>query len=711
MIVTPPDSVRDAVPIAEAAPSREVDRGWIRVWLGGAAGPVLLLGAVTLLGLTVLGVTNSLGNGNDWLSAVALVGTATAIASAWARRREQINWVGPASLLAARLRETAQAGNGAHVAATDRDELDVSFGFEELLAAVAEYEHASSKRLKKAIARAMRPSKLSLRSQSQADLMTHSGLYASPPPDRTDPDASLFGTVQSHEMINRLEPRRLRWLESSPAEQAFVGWKLSELRRKSFLDIVHAEDRERVRLALEEALERGEKHGLVTRLSTAEGKTKVVEMNVGIRYASDRSVLHLRCHLTDVTDKIRAERELKIRTRELLQVNEQLRLINRELEHLKDRYTDLYQNAPAMYFSLNDLGRFIELNDTFLRTLGRDRDELMGASYEVILPAWRRESFRERFAEYQRTGSVDVVTQWVKADGGLIDVLLTGTAILGRDGGLRRSRIVAQDITARQRLEAELQEKNRSLARANDELSLKNREMDEFTYVVSHDLQEPLRTLIAFSDFLLNDCADQLNDSGREYVRYIVDASRRMRSLIQGLLTLSRAGRVTGDFAAVNLNELVAQVRDDLGQLTRDRRGEIRVPEMLPTVWGDRDRLAQLIANLVVNGLKYNRDPNPWVEINADGGDAEGAIRLRVRDNGIGIEPRFHSKIFQLFRRLHGLEEFEGTGAGLAICQKIVHAHNGRIWVESAPGAGSTFHVELPKRGEGGSEPAEAETE
>src|SRR5262249_35210848 len=157
--------------------------------------------------------------------------------------------------------------------------------------------------------------------------------------------------------------------------------------------------------------------------------------------------------------------------------------------------------------------------------------------------------------------------------------------------------------TARHRLEAELKEKNERLARTNEELSRKNREMDEFTYVVSHDLQEPLRTLIAFSDFLLKDCGDRLDSSGQEYVRYLVDASRRMRAMIYGLLHLSRAGKVTGDLEAVNLGEVVEVVKADLGELIRCRGAEVRTTAALPVVWGDRDRLGQLIANLISNGL------------------------------------------------------------------------------------------------------------
>ncbi|MBX6315116.1 MAG: histidine kinase [Isosphaeraceae bacterium] len=245
--------------------------------------------------------------------------------------------------------------------------------------------------------------------------------------------------------------------------------------------------------------------------------------------------------------------------------------------------------------------------------------------------------------------------------------------------------------------EAELREMNERLARINEELIRKNKELDDFSYAVSHDLQEPLRTLIAFSDFLMRDYGDRLDEAGREYVRYLGEASRRMRALIHDLLACARAGRVTREFEPVDLEEVLEAVQTDLAELIRSRGAEVRVQVPLPRVWGDRDRIGQLFANLISNGLKYNRSPVPIVEIGTGPDDRSGQATLWVRDNGIGIDPQFHAKIFQIFRRLHPREEYEGTGAGLAICQKIIQAHGGRIWVESVPGAGSTFYLTLPQ--------------
>lgn len=170
--------------------------------------------------------------------------------------------------------------------------------------------------------------------------------------------------------------------------------------------------------------------------------------------------------------------------------------------------------------------------------------------------------------------------------------------------------------------------------------------------------------------------------------------------MIRDLLELSRAGKTTADFEQVDLNEVVEVVKADLAELLRSKEAEIRVEGQLPTAWGDRDRIGLLLANLVGNGLKYNKNPKPLVEVGGTVAASGRGVAIFIRDNGIGIESRFHDKIFRLFRRLHTREEYEGTGAGLAICQKIVEAHGGRIWVESEPGRGSTFHVTLPGVGE-----------
>jgi light-regulated signal transduction histidine kinase (bacteriophytochrome) len=259
-------------------------------------------------------------------------------------------------------------------------------------------------------------------------------------------------------------------------------------------------------------------------------------------------------------------------------------------------------------------------------------------------------------------------------------------------------------VTERNRLANAVRAKADELQLANERLRRINQELEEFTYVVSHDLKEPLRTLEAFSTFLQQDYGQALGGEGSDYIGHLVAASRRLGLLIDDLLALSRAGKVINTPAAFDLGEAVRVVIADLSDLIHRKGAQVRVEGPLPQVIGDRERVAQLVANLIGNGLKYNQTSLPVVVIgtvNGEGGSSPPTTHRPpstnfVRDNGIGIAPQYHEQIFRLFRRLRRRDEYEGNGAGLAICKKIVEAHGGRIWVESEAGRGSTFYFTLP---------------
>ncbi|QEH37097.1 Phytochrome-like protein cph1 [Aquisphaera giovannonii] len=551
-------------------------------------------------------------------------------------------------------------------------------------------------------------------------VMTRSGLYTmTVPEDSSSGDLARTGEFAITDMVNRLDPVGFRWLDSSPAEQEFLGWPLGDLRDSSFLKIVHPDDRSRVRESFQQAIERGESLGLVFRIKTARGETRAVELNASARYTPEHQISCLRCHLTDVTEKIRAERELRLRSRELTRLNEQLREINRQLEDLKDRYSELYDGVPAMCFSLDAAGRVIECNETFLSVLRRKRGDILGKGFEAFVHPDERERARRRFAVLQERGTIEAEGRWLLAEGGTIDVWVRGKVVRGVGEAGDRVRCVAEDMTAKHRLEAELRETNRSLALANAELSKKNEDLDEFVYVVSHDLQEPLRTLQVYSDFLLRDHADRIDPQGQQLVHHLSDASRRLHAMVNGLLNTARAGKAAGELSDVSFHDLIEIVKADLSARIRERGAEVIVEGPDVSLRGDRWRLQRLFTNLIGNGIKYNRSESPRIVVGVQGvegqhppaADAEAGntsmVRCFVRDNGIGIDPRNHHKIFHIFRRLHSSDEYEGIGAGLAICSKIVQAHGGLIGLESRLGEGATFFVTLPAtpgpslRGEG----------
>jgi signal transduction histidine kinase len=242
-----------------------------------------------------------------------------------------------------------------------------------------------------------------------------------------------------------------------------------------------------------------------------------------------------------------------------------------------------------------------------------------------------------------------------------------------------------------------LEEQSVKLQHRTTALERSNRELEEFASVAAHDLQEPLRKVRAFSDRLMTRFADFLPEQGQSYLQRIHDASERMQRLINDLLTLSRVTTQAVPFEPVSLNDLTAQVLEDLSLLVQETGARIDVGD-LPTLDADPAQMRELLQNLISNAIKYRRpDVSPHVTITADPA-GEGLGSFSVRDNGIGFEAQYAERIFRVFERLHGMGEFEGTGIGLAVCKKIVERHGGSITATSTPGEGSTFAVTLPLR-------------
>ncbi|MEH2174356.1 ATP-binding protein [Nostoc sp.] len=239
------------------------------------------------------------------------------------------------------------------------------------------------------------------------------------------------------------------------------------------------------------------------------------------------------------------------------------------------------------------------------------------------------------------------------------------------------------------------------LASMNFELQRSNEELDSFAYVASHDLKEPLRGIHNYANFLMEDYADVLDNDGIAKLQTLVRLTQRMEDLINSLLHFSRLGRAELIRQSVNLHELVPQVIATLTISRPQSEIEFRIPQPLKSVQGDRAQINELFSNLISNAIKYNDKPKKWVEIGFIEGNGENkvvstSVTFYVRDNGIGIPQEHLDKIFQIFRRLHGRDDFGGgTGVGLTIARKIVERHGGRIWVESTPTEGSTFYFTL----------------
>jgi len=246
------------------------------------------------------------------------------------------------------------------------------------------------------------------------------------------------------------------------------------------------------------------------------------------------------------------------------------------------------------------------------------------------------------------------------------------------------------DITELKQLEESLREKKRNLERSNEKL-------EEFSHVVSHDLKEPLRTVETFSGFLLEDYEDKLDAEGVDYLNTLKRTSSRMRQLINDLLSLASIHMDTKSFDRINTQRMLEEIQEDLE--IRLRGVNLQVATDLPPVKGSRVRIGELFSNLIVNGIKYNDKALPMIRVGwkQDARSNNNSATFFVEDNGIGIESRYQERVFGIFEKLNPREDYEGTGAGLAICKRIVEEHGGTIWVESEVGKGSTFYFTIPR--------------
>ena len=369
------------------------------------------------------------------------------------------------------------------------------------------------------------------------------------------------------------------------------------------------------------------------------------------------------------------------------------------LRESEAKYRTLVENIPQKIFMKDRECRYVSINEKFARDLGIGPEAAAGkadadffspelaAKYHAddlrIMETGATEEMEERYVRDGRETWVDTIKTPVRDDEGRV------IGLLG----------VFWDITERK-------EAVEQVRRLNEELTRSNQELEQFAYVASHDLQEPLRMVSSFTQLLAQRYGDKLDQDAREFIGYAVDGANRMQRLIQDLLSYSRITTRGQLFSPVDAHDALGEAIINLQSAIRES-GALVTNEDLPRVLGDRTQIVQVFQNLIGNGIKFRKPGEPpRVHLRAER-DAAGAgfWAFSVADNGIGIAPRHFERLFVIFQRLHGKKEYPGTGIGLALCKRIVERHGGRIWLESEEGKGSIFSFTLPSegRGEGGS--------
>jgi PAS domain S-box-containing protein len=351
----------------------------------------------------------------------------------------------------------------------------------------------------------------------------------------------------------------------------------------------------------------------------------------------------------------------------------------RELQDSREYAEGLLEHAPGPILVLDPEGRITRLNRAFERLTGLSANRLVGSMFEERLPG------AAAIVTAVESAPESVEGRIVHRDGSIRNVIWSAATLRDTDGRITANVIQGQDVTAQEEAEAQLRA-------VIDELELSNEGLERYAYVASHDLQEPIRTVVSHVQLFERKYKGQIDEDADEILGYIVEGGLRMQRLIQDLLLLSRVGQKKRPFEPVDCEQVLRDVLRDHRMLIRETRTVVQ-HDPLPVVCGDPLEISLIFAHLIENAIKFRSERPPSIRIGAE--RADGMWLFSVADNGIGIEPEYFDRIFVLFQRLHTRERYQGTGVGLPICKKVIERHGGRIWVTSSP-EGSTFFFTLP---------------
>ncbi|MCW4016526.1 MAG: PAS domain S-box protein [Candidatus Bathyarchaeota archaeon] len=453
-----------------------------------------------------------------------------------------------------------------------------------------------------------------------------------------------------------------KFIDVNDAAVRVLGYSKEELLSMGPTDIDDSLTEQQIK-GLIEGMKADEMQAFETSHITKDGKRIPVEINsTVVTYAGKNAILSI---ARDITERKKAEEALR---------------------KSEEKYRELINamNDTALVMTLD--GKLVDANDAAVRVLGYSKEELLSMGPTDIALDVTEEKVKGLIKLVLKNKLQVFETTHITRAGKKIPVELSSSLVSyqGKDAILS----IARDITERKKAEEVVDEAMRLLKQSNTEL-------ESYTYVVSHDLKAPLRTVKSFGSFLLEDYGDKLDETGRDYLNRMVSASSRMDTMIEDLLILSRVGRKFTEFEKVDLNKLLTEILADLEATIKETKTKV-VVDKLPSLLAQRVWMRQLFMNLISNALKFNESKNPKIEVLYQ--ETKTAHLFKVVDNGIGIEEKYLTRIFNLFERAPTEKKYEGTGAGLSICKKIVEHLGGKIWVESTPRKGSVFSFTIPKK-------------
>jgi PAS domain S-box-containing protein len=376
----------------------------------------------------------------------------------------------------------------------------------------------------------------------------------------------------------------------------------------------------------------------------------------------------------------------------------QRRLIEEALQKSRTMFERLFENSPDAIVVVDGNGTIRKVNQQTEVLFGYMREELIGQRIESLMPERFRRVHRQHRRNYfedprPRKMGIGLELFAYNQTGREFPVDIMLAPIETNEGTWAFA--VVRDITRQKKSDAKISELNLALRNQVDQLAASNRELEAFSYSVSHDLRAPLRHIIGFVDLLKTRAADTLDEKNRHYMEVISEAAKKMGILIDDLLAFSRMGRTELMKKRVELAPLVKGIVNDLAEEARGREIDWAIAP-LPDVTGDAAMLRQVMFNLIANAVKFTR-PRSRARIEVGAVDLIDETQVYVKDNGVGFDASYLNKLFGLFQRLHRSEEFEGTGVGLALVQRIVLRHGGRVWAEGKPDGGASFWFSLPK--------------